>query len=84
MVKILIIDDEEDIRELLSYNLKKEGHLVFTAENGEVGLSLMKKEHPDLILLDVMMPGMDGVEVCDSIRNTPDFEKTLPFQRRSG
>lgn len=77
MVKILIIDDEEDIRELLSYNLKKEGHLVFTAENGEVGLSIMKKEHPDLILLDVMMPGMDGVEVCDSIRNTPDFEKTL-------
>ena len=42
MVKILIIDDEEDIRELLSYNLKKEGHLVFTAENGEVGLSIMK------------------------------------------
>ena len=73
MVKILIIDDEEDIRELLSYNLKKEGHLVFTAENGEVGLSIMKKEHPDLILLDVMMPGMDFIclrhwRSCKNIR----------------
>ena len=58
MVSILIIDDEEDIRELLKYNLKKEGYLVEVAENGEVGLALMKELKPDLIILDVMMPGM--------------------------
>lgn len=77
MVSILIIDDEEDIRELLSYNLKKEGYSVLTAENGEIGLGIMKDQHPDLIILDVMMPGMDGIEVCDAIRNTPGYEKTL-------
>ena len=57
MVKILVIDDEEDIRELLIYNLKKEGYLVLDAENGEKGLAIMRESHPDLILLDVMMPG---------------------------
>lgn len=77
MVSILIIDDEEDIRELLKYNLKKEGYLVEVAENGEVGLSLMKELKPDLIILDVMMPGMDGIEVCDAIRSTPGFQQTL-------
>ncbi|MDP4798023.1 MAG: response regulator transcription factor, partial [Crocinitomicaceae bacterium] len=77
MVSILIIDDEEDIRELLKYNLKKEGYLVEVAENGEVGLALMKESQPDLILLDVMMPGMDGIEVCDAIRSTPGFQQTL-------
>lgn len=77
MVSILIIDDEEDIRELLSYNLLKEGYLVYTAENGEKGLTVMKENHPDMIILDVMMPGMDGIEVCDAIRNSPGFEKTL-------
>lgn len=77
MVSILIIDDEEDIRELLSYNLKKEGYTVLTAENGEIGLGLMKEHHPELIILDVMMPGMDGIEVCDAIRNTSGYEKTL-------
>jgi two-component system alkaline phosphatase synthesis response regulator PhoP len=71
MVSILIIDDEEDIRELLSYNLKKEGFNVMDAENGEKGIQLMKINHPDLVLLDVMMPGMDGVEVCEAIRATP-------------
>jgi two-component system alkaline phosphatase synthesis response regulator PhoP len=77
MVSILIIDDEEDIRELLSYNLKKEGFNVMDAENGEKGIQLMKINHPDLVLLDVMMPGMDGVEVCEAIRATPGFEETL-------
>lgn len=77
MVSILIIDDEEDIRELLSYNLKKEGFNVMDAENGETGIQLMKSNHPDLVLLDVMMPGMDGVEVCEAIRATPGFEETL-------
>jgi len=77
MVSILIIDDEEDIRELLKYNLKKEGYLVEVAENGEVGLALMKELKPDLIILDVMMPGMDGIEVCDAIRLTQGFQQTL-------
>jgi len=77
MISILIIDDEEDIRELLKYNLKKEGYLVEVAENGEIGLALMKELKPDLILLDVMMPGMDGIEVCDAIRSTPGFHQTL-------
>jgi two-component system alkaline phosphatase synthesis response regulator PhoP len=77
MVKILVIDDEEDIRELLIYNLRKEGYLVLDAENGEKGLAIMRESHPDLILLDVMMPGMDGVEVCEAIRNISGFKNTL-------
>ena len=77
MVTILVIDDEEDIRELLSYNLKKEGYNVYSAENGSKGLQLMKETKPDLVILDVMMPGMDGIEVCDSIRNTSGHQQTL-------
>lgn len=77
MVKILIIDDEEDIRELLSYNLNKEGYFIQTAENGEKGLAQLKDFKPDLVILDVMMPGMDGIEVCDAIRNTPGYQHTL-------
>ncbi len=77
MVKILVIDDEEDIRELLIYNLKKEGYFVLDAENGEKGLAIMRESQPDLILLDVMMPGMDGVEVCEAIRNSAGFKNTL-------
>jgi two-component system alkaline phosphatase synthesis response regulator PhoP len=77
MVKVLIVDDEEDIRELLSYNLKKEGFDVYLAENGQKGLTVMQEVRPDLILLDVMMPGMDGIEVCEAIRNLSGFEKTL-------
>ncbi|MCE2712930.1 MAG: response regulator transcription factor [Cryomorphaceae bacterium] len=77
MIKILIVDDEEDIRELLSYNLRKEGYVVFSAENGENGLSLLREEKPDLVLLDVMMPGMDGIEVCETIRQIPGLSQTL-------
>lgn len=77
MVTILIIDDEEDIRELLSYNLKKEGYIVYTAENGVKGLAELRLAKPDLVLLDVMMPGMDGIEVCETIRQTPGFSQTL-------
>lgn len=77
MIKVLIVDDEEDIRELLSYNLKKEGYEIFTAENGEIGLKLLKEHKPDLVILDVMMPGMDGIEVCEAIRHTPGFQQTL-------
>jgi two-component system alkaline phosphatase synthesis response regulator PhoP len=77
MNKIAIIDDEEDIREILSYNLQKEGFQVFVAENGKQGIELCKSEKPDLILLDVMMPGMDGIEVCETIRNTAGLENVL-------
>ena len=77
MVSVLVIDDEEDIREILTYNLKKEGFNAYASENGEKGMELLKSVHPDLVLLDVMMPGMDGIEVCEAIRNLPGFERTL-------
>ena len=67
MAKIFIIDDEEDIRTLLEYNLKKEGFEVLTAENGEQGIEVAKTFVPDLIVLDVMMPGMDGWSVLSAI-----------------
>ncbi len=77
MNKIVLIDDEEDIREIVAYNLKKEGFTVFTAENGRTGIELCKSERPDLILLDVMMPGMDGIEVCETLRKTAGLEQVL-------
>lgn len=77
MHTIVIIDDEDDIRDILSYNLVKEGFRVFTAENGTKGIQVCKAESPDLIILDVMMPGMDGVEVCEALRSTPGLEQVL-------
>src|SRR5262245_17369652 len=77
MSKIVLIDDEEDIREIVSYNLKKEGFTVFAADNGKSGIELCKAESPDLILLDVMMPGMDGIEVCEILRKTRGLEQVL-------
>lgn len=77
MNSILIIDDEEDIVEILRYNLEKEGFEVETALNGLDGIEKAKKKIPDLIILDVMMPQMDGIEVCETIRSTPGFESTL-------
>ncbi len=74
---ILLVDDEPDILEFVSYNLKKEDFKVITANDGESGLKKAKKENPHLILLDVMMPGMDGIETCDQIRKTPGLEGTL-------
>lgn len=75
--KILLVDDEEDILEFLSYNLRKEGYKVYTALNGEEGLEVAKKELPNLILLDVMMPGIDGIEVCREIRGIPGLKDVL-------
>lgn len=77
MVSILIIDDEEDIRDILQYNLEKEGFYVDVASNGEQGLAKIKSSIPDLVILDVMMPGMDGIEVCDLIRSTPHYENII-------
>src|ERR1035437_9235991 len=72
--KILLVDDEQDILEFLSYNLKKEGYSVFTANNGKEALDVAKKENPDLIILDVMMPGMDGIETCREMREIPELK----------
>lgn len=77
MSSILIIDDEEDILEILRYNLVKEGFEVEIASNGLEGIEKAKVFRPDLILLDVMMPQMDGIEVCEILRKTPGFESTL-------
>jgi two-component system alkaline phosphatase synthesis response regulator PhoP len=75
--KILIVDDEPDILELVEYNLKKEGYQVFTASNGQEGIALAKKVHPDLIVLDIMMPKMDGIEACRLMRAIPEFKSTF-------
>jgi two-component system, OmpR family, alkaline phosphatase synthesis response regulator PhoP len=75
--KVLVVDDEQDILEFLSYNLEKDGFLVSTAENGKVALEKAKKEEPDIILLDVMMPEMDGIEACRTLREMPQFENTI-------
>ena len=75
--KIVIIEDEPDILEVLSYNLKREGFEVLSVTNGIEGLALVSKEIPDLILLDLMLPGMDGIEICSSIKNAPTMKNTL-------
>lgn len=75
--KVLIVDDEADILEFLSYNLKKEGFVVFTADNGNDAVQIAKKELPQLILLDVMMPGMDGIEVCRELRASPGLQHVI-------
>jgi two-component system alkaline phosphatase synthesis response regulator PhoP len=75
--KILIVDDEPDILELVEYNLKKEGYQVFTASNGQEGIALAKKVQPDLIVLDIMMPKMDGIEACRLMRAIPEFKNTF-------
>ncbi|HAZ09552.1 MAG: DNA-binding response regulator [Omnitrophica bacterium GWA2_41_15] len=67
--KILIIEDEKDIVKMLDYNLKKEGFKTLSAHNGEDGLDMARKENPDLILLDLMLPEMDGLDVCKAIKN---------------
>lgn len=75
--KVLLVDDEEDILDLLRYNLEREGISVTTAKDGREALKAAKRDHPDLVVLDIMMPGMDGVEVCDQLRKTPGMEGTL-------
>ena len=74
---ILLIDDEKDILEFLSYNLKKEGYNVYTAENGLEGIALTKKVNPSLVIMDVMMPQMDGIEACQIIRSDSTIEQPI-------
>ncbi len=76
-IKILLVDDEPDILEILKYNLSSEGYQVYTAKNGNEGVEKAKKKNPHLIILDVMMPEMDGIEACEIIRNTKGLENTL-------
>lgn len=75
--KILLVDDEPDILEFISYNLKKEGYEVTTSNNGKEAIELAKTLTPDLIILDVMMPEMDGIETCHEIRNIDKLKNTL-------
>lgn len=75
--KILLVDDEQDILEFLSYNLKKEGYTVFIANNGKEAITVAKKVSPDLIILDVMMPDMDGIETCRGIREIPELKNVM-------
>src|SRR5690606_14865285 len=72
-IKILLVDDEPDILEIVGYNLSSEGYQVITAENGMEAIKKAKKERPQLIILDVMMPEMDGIEACEQIRKIPDL-----------
>lgn len=74
---LLLVDDEPDILEFVGYNLKKEGYTVYTANNGAEGVELAKKHKPQLVLLDVMMPGMDGIETCDIMRSTPELKDII-------
>ena len=76
-VKILIVDDEPDIIEILKFNLENEGYTVISAENGKVALKLAGEHIPQLIILDLMMPIMDGIEACERLRMDKKFNNTL-------
>ncbi|MFY0603963.1 MAG: response regulator transcription factor [Flavobacteriaceae bacterium] len=76
-IKILLVDDEPDILEIVGYNLKNEGYQISTAKNGLEAVKMAKKLTPHLILLDIMMPEMDGIEACEKIRNTKSLEDVI-------
>lgn len=76
-IKILLVDDEPDILEIVRYNLSAEGYTVFTAKNGVEGVAKAKKKQPHLVILDVMMPEMDGIEACGLMRKTSGLEHTV-------
>jgi len=78
-ITILLVDDEPDILEIVGYNLSSEGYNVVTASNGKEAVKMAKKRKPQLIILDVMMPEMDGVEACELIRKIPDLDTIITF-----
>ncbi|HDP55390.1 MAG TPA: response regulator, partial [Bacteroidetes bacterium] len=75
--RILLVDDEPDIIEFIGYNLRKEGFQVYTANNGKQAITVAEEMHPHLILLDVMMPEMDGIETCEELRKHNTLGNTL-------
>ncbi len=75
--KILLVDDETDVLDFMKYNLEKEGFWVYTARDGMEAIQMAKKMNPHLIILDLMMPKMDGIETCRELRNIPDFKNTI-------
>jgi two-component system alkaline phosphatase synthesis response regulator PhoP len=75
--KILLVDDEPDVLEIVGYNLAQEGYQIFTAANGKEAIIKAKKEIPDLIIMDVMMPEMDGMEACENIRKIPELNHVI-------
>ena len=76
-IKILLVDDEQDILEIVGYNLEQEGYQIITASNGKEAVSKAKKETPHLIIMDVMMPEMDGMEACENIRKIPELNSII-------
>ena len=78
-ITILLVDDEQDILEIVGYNLSAEGYNVITASDGKEAVKLAKKRKPQLRILDVMMPEMDGVEACEQIRKIPDLDTIITF-----
>lgn len=76
-IKILLVDDEQDILEIVGYNLTQEGYQITTASNGKEAVSMAKKHLPNLIIMDVMMPEMDGMEACEIIRKIPELENVI-------
>lgn len=76
-IRILLVDDEQDILEIVGYNLSQEGYQVITASNGKEAVTKAKKELPHLIIMDVMMPEMDGMEACENIRKVPELSNVI-------
>ncbi|HRN97975.1 MAG TPA: response regulator, partial [Flavobacterium sp.] len=76
-IRILLVDDEPDILEIVGYNLSQEGYQILTASNGKEAVAIAKRELPHLIIMDVMMPDMDGMEATEAIRNIPELQNTI-------
>jgi len=76
-IKILLVDDDADILEIVGFNLETEGYQVLKANNGKEAVAIAKREHPNLVILDVMMPEMDGIEACENMRKLPELQSTV-------
>ena len=75
--RILIVDDEDDIREFIGYNLRREGYEIYTASNGKEAVEIATSTRPHLIILDMMMPVMDGRQACEQLRKIPELNETI-------